>query len=171
MEKLQKYLPGNHSSGKAFARYDESAAEFPEDWKSGVPWDPDLATGNYNIDSQHKQIFRLVSNFTDVCRNNHSPQALQETFDFLADYTVRHFTDEEALQLTYRYPAYEEHRKSHSDFKETISKLREEFISNGSSPRIWQTLTTLMVRWLVKHIKQEDFKIAEYIRQFEKAEK
>jgi hemerythrin-like metal-binding protein len=168
MEKLRKYLPKNHASKRAFARYDEPAAGFLEDWKYGVTWNPELATGNYKIDSQHKQIFRLMSNFVDACMNDQSPQVLQEILDFLTDYTVRHFTDEEALQLSCNYPDYMEHRKSHGEFKETISKLRDDFIYNGSSPQLWQKLTTVMVRWLVKHIKQEDFKIAEYIRQIEK---
>ncbi|MDR2618681.1 MAG: hemerythrin family protein [Treponema sp.] len=165
---MRKYLPKNHASKRAFARYDEPAAGFLEDWKYGVTWNPELATGNYKIDSQHKQIFRLMSNFVDACMNDQSPQVLQEILDFLTDYTVRHFTDEEALQLSCNYPDYMEHRKSHGEFKETISKLRDDFIYNGSSPQLWQKLTTVMVRWLVKHIKQEDFKIAEYIRQIEK---
>jgi hemerythrin-like metal-binding protein len=162
--KLRKYLLPRPSGSASFMKYGDTETGNPSAWKHGVAWNPELATGNYNIDSQHKQIFRILSNLVDASINGQNPAVLEKTLNFLTDYTLKHFTDEEALQLTYNYPGYPEHRQAHDDFKKTVAALRAEFDEKGSSPELWEKVASTIVRWLVKHIKQEDFKIATFIR-------
>jgi hemerythrin-like metal-binding protein len=150
--KLRSYLTKADGAG---------GSDDAEAWKYG--WTPELLTGNREIDSQHKQIFRLTGTLAAACISGHGTEMLGETLDFLASYTERHFADEEALMRDHGYPAYGEHKQLHDDFKITVSNLTEEFKTGGSSRDLLDKVNSVMVHWLVEHIKQEDYKIARWI--------
>ncbi|GHV49767.1 hemerythrin [Synergistales bacterium] len=133
-------------------------------WKQGVAWIPELETGNEEIDSQHKQLFRLTSNLIEACVSGQSAETLGKTLGFLVDYTVEHFRDEEALQLKHNYPDYEKHKKLHDNFKATVGELVAQYKADGSSDKLADVVNTIVVRWLTQHITMEDFKIAAHIR-------
>jgi hemerythrin len=164
LEKLRRIFPGSGTDHSRMIRYGEAGADPSEKWKYGLAWSPDLATGNSIIDSQHKQIFRLTSSLSAACMEGRGKTMLGETLDFLVSYTVRHFIDEEALQKEYRYPAYEAHKKMHDDFRETVTALMDTYKRDGSSAELLEKVNTVIVHWLVEHIKQEDAKIAVHIR-------
>jgi hemerythrin-like metal-binding protein len=164
LSKLRKYLFGTDDKARLI-RYGEGGFDESEKWKYGIAWNPALATGNKDIDSQHKQIFRLTSSLSAACSSGQGLDMLNEALDFLASYTVRHFSDEEALQLKYHFPGYEEHKKLHDDFKKTVSDLVEDFRKNGSSGELLEKVSSIIVHWLVEHIEKEDSKIADYVKQ------
>ncbi|MDR1204424.1 MAG: bacteriohemerythrin [Peptococcaceae bacterium] len=134
------------------------------EWKYGVAWSRELETGNEAIDAQHKELFRLTSDLADMCGKGQDSEALGKALDFLASYTVKHFADEESLQLKYRYPDYENHKKLHDDFKETATQLIAEYKASGSADELSNKVYSVIVHWLVRHIKGEDAKIAAHIR-------
>ena len=80
------------------------------------------------------------------------------------DHTVRHFTDEEALQLEYGYPDYENHRQLHENFKATVNDLARRFNESGSSEELSSDVNKIVLQWLIHHIRNEDKKISEHIR-------
>ncbi|MDR3289550.1 MAG: bacteriohemerythrin, partial [Peptococcaceae bacterium] len=175
VQKLHTYLLSTpHSLPKPEETLPESdsppESDHPETdqtnhWQHGIAWNAELETGNEEIDTQHKQLFKLTSNLVDACAKNQSPAVLSQTLDFLATYTVRHFADEEALQRRYHYPGYQKHKQLHDNFKETVGDLIAQYNTEGSSIDLSDKANTVIVRWLIKHISQEDFKIAAYIRQ------
>jgi len=130
----------------------------------GVIWDDSLLLGNILVDIQHQKLFELATDLAAACRKGNSTEKLQETLEFLANYAIKHFTDEEALQIEYSYPNYERHKQIHNDFKTTIDDLVERFKSSGSSLELNSDINEIIVRWLVNHIKNEDKKISDYIR-------
>jgi hemerythrin len=168
--KLRKYLPRNAAANSAYIKYGEGGEE-SEKWKNGIAWSMDLATGNTEIDTQHKQIFRLTSNLAEASKAGQDPKFLKETLDFLVDYTVKHFTDEEALSSRYNYPGYREHKKLHDDFRTTVAQLSAEYDTRGNSKELWDRATTTVVHWVIQHIKQQDFKLAEFIREMDSMQK
>jgi hemerythrin-like metal-binding protein len=164
LEKLRTYLPHKDAAGTKLIKYGEAENEDSGDWEYGIAWSPDLETGNKDIDSQHKQIFRLTSSLAAACVSGQGSGMLGETLEFLASYTIRHFTDEENLQLEYGYPGYEEHKKLHDEFKITVAALSARYKTSGSSEELLEKVNSVIARWLVQHIKQEDSKIAAHIR-------
>jgi hemerythrin-like metal-binding protein len=160
-KKPREAFPGA-SEGPAYTAL-PSKAGMPE-WKYGVAWTPDLETGNEEIDTQHRQLFKLTSDLVDACTKGQSSTILGEALDFLASYTVKHFADEEALQLKYQYPEYENHKKLHDDFKKTAAALIAEYRATGSSADLSDKVYSVIIHWLVQHIKGEDSKIAAYIQ-------
>jgi hemerythrin-like metal-binding protein len=162
MDKLRLYLlPKNEKPPTPHAAQPQPGLS---GWKYGVAWSPELETGNEEIDSQHRQLFALTSNVVDACAKGRNAAVLEEALDFLASYTVKHFADEEALQLKCGCPEYENHKKLHDDFTKTIAALIAEHKTAGSSAGLSGKVYSVIVRWLVQHIKGEDAKIAAYIR-------
>jgi len=102
--------------------------------------------------AQHKKLFELVSNLICACIHGYDTEKLHETLNFLVNYTVQHFTDEEALQIEFKYPEYDKHKKLHEDFKVTVGGLVKVFKDNGSSVELSNNVNKIVVRWLVNHI-------------------
>ena len=141
-----------------------------------IEWSEDYELGNSFVDSQHKRLFELVGKIGKSCNENEEEEEKEEgeeeeyinniceTLDFLLQYTVQHFSDEEALQLKYNFPEYEYHKKLHEEFEATVSEKVAEFKEKGSTKDLSDTINEFVMAWLVNHILKEDMKIGAYIK-------
>ncbi|GHV40670.1 hypothetical protein AGMMS49546_15010 [Spirochaetia bacterium] len=127
-------------------------------------WDGSLAVGHKMIDEQHQQLFAAINTLIKVCDEGKSADELKKGIDFLNDYTVKHFFEEEQLQKHYAYPDYENHHKLHEAFKATVRELRTQMIMQGPSRALIQDVQKKIGGWLVTHIKGQDVKIGAHIR-------
>jgi len=133
--------------------------------EQGIAWDEELMTGNPLVDMQHQRIFERVSDLVVLCEDGSDVEKLQDTLEYLVNYTIRHFADEEALQLKYGYPDYEYHRKLHEDLKASvIGDLMRKYEESGSSAELSSDVNKIIVRGLANHIKHEDKKMSAHIR-------
>ena len=133
----------------------------------GIKWDDSYSLGNKKVDAQHKQLFGLLSDLVSSCEDKSELIKIQEALDFLVNYAVQHFNDEEALQLECGYPDYERHKELHEAFKVTVTELVKRFVISGSSIELSSDLNKIVVRWLISHIQGEDKKIGKYINKAE----
>ncbi len=69
-------------------------------------WTQDLETGNEIVDKQHKALIEAFNSLLDASMKGYERQELGQTINFLVEYTKKHFSDEEDLQVRYRYPDY-----------------------------------------------------------------
>ena len=127
-------------------------------------WDKSLETGNDLIDSQHKRLVAALNSLLAICREGKGKEELSKSLDFLNDYTIKHFFDEEQLQKKYDYPDYPNHKKLHDDFKAVVRDLKVKMIIKGASDDLINEVRASIGDWLVTLIKGEDAKIAAYIR-------
>ena len=132
--------------------------------KYGIAWNNIYNLGNERVDKQHKRLFELLSDLVDQCTEGCSTEYLKETLDFMVEYTVKHFYEEEALQVRYNFPDYKRHKRLHEDFKLVVGALVQKFVENGSTLELSNNLNRVIVRWMVEHIQQEDRKIGIHIR-------
>lgn len=88
-------------------------------------WKEKYKVGVELIDEQHKELFQRVSHFTQTIRSEEDWEKkldkVKETMDFMKDYVVVHFNEEEAYQEKINYPDIEEHKKAHASFKEGVN--------------------------------------------------
>ena len=133
-----------------------------------IEWSPDLETGNDNIDSQHKQLIAYLNDLLDACVKGSDIDALSGNLNFLVNYAVRHFCDEEETQQKYGYPDYQNHKRMHESFKQTAEALMRDFEENGSSAELSKALYDTVAMWFIQHISREDKKIGEHIRHLER---
>ena len=126
-------------------------------------WKAEYATGNTEIDEQHKQLFKAVNDLISACSSGQGHDVLDPTIKFLVDYTVKHFADEEKLQQQYQYPDFTNHKKLHENFKTTVLKLTKELQEGGTSTVLVGKVNSTIGNWLVNHIQREDKKVADHI--------
>lgn len=127
-------------------------------------WTTDLETGNTLIDQQHKQLIGAINSLLDACAQGRGRAEIQKTIDFLDSYTIKHFSDEEKLQVQYHYPDYVNHRQYHEGFKKVVRDIDAEYKSTGATIAFVAKVNTSIAGWLINHIKKEDVKVARHIK-------
>ena len=137
----------------------------------GLAWKDEYNLGHEWVDMQHRRLFELVGGLVASCVDGSDKEKLKGTLDFLVNYTVHHFDDEEAFQLKYNYPGYKSHKLIHDEFKATVGRLVERFTESGSSAELSSDVNKIVVRWLITHISREDKKIGDHIRNLQRDSK
>ena len=132
--------------------------------KNGFMWDDSYVLGNEKVDAQHHQLFDLVNSLVYFCEDGTDREKIKDSLDFLVNYTVQHFNDEEALQNECKFPGYKEHKNMHEDFKVTVGELVQRYNESGSLTKLGNDIKTIVVKWLVDHILTEDKKIGVHLK-------
>jgi hemerythrin len=129
-----------------------------------MEWTQDLSVGVKEIDDQHKELIRRMNGFFDAMKSGNKEQEILKMLDFLADYVVTHFRDEERLQFSNGYPKYQEHRQMHKDFIADVTQMRSDIQKTGFTAATSSLISTTLVAWLTLHIKKADKEVGAYIR-------
>jgi len=127
-------------------------------------WDSSLETGYEKIDNQHKQLFAIVNSLMEASSSGKGDAALLRTLDFLADYTIKHFADEEQLQIDYEYPDYLNHKQLHDEFKVKVGELKKQVSMEGPTKELIGIVCSTAGSWLLNHIKGDDFRMAAFVK-------
>ena len=127
-------------------------------------WDSSLESGYDKVDNQHRQLVGMVNNLIEASSSGKGDQAVLETLDFLTGYAVKHFSDEEQLQIDYEYPDYLNHKRIHDDFKVTVGELVQKVKTMGPTEVIIGEVSAIIGAWLLNHIKGDDFRMASYVK-------
>lgn len=128
-----------------------------------MEWTQDLSVGVKEIDAQHKELIRRINSFFDVMKSGGKEQEILKMLDFLAEYVVSHFNDEEKLQLSSGYPKYKEHKKLHTDFIADVKKIRSDIENVGFTVATSMVVGSTLVSWLTLHIRKVDKELGAYI--------
>ena len=135
---------------------------------SGSPdalvWDTRFELGDATVDRQHKGLCEITNRLLMQYDLGKDAATLRETMTFFVDYAEHHFENEEALQVRVGYPEYEAHKLLHDDFKNTIEKLTQEYLENGSTDFLIKEIRETCMTWLTDHIQNDDMKIGKYLR-------
>jgi len=126
-------------------------------------WRSEFAIENEMVDYQHKELYRTLSDLVEAGYTGKDFDAIISTMNFLIERTVKHFSDEEALQQSINFPDYQNHKKSHEVFKLKAAELREELKAKGGGNALLMKTVSTIGEWLTNHIRKEDKKIGEYI--------
>lgn len=121
-----------------------------------MEWTQDLKVGVDMIDDQHKELIARMNAFFDSMSHNDKQQKVLEMLAFLEDYVVKHFSEEEKLQLSSGYPLYREHKKLHTDFIADINKIKSDIETIGFTVATAAVVGSTLVSWLTLHIKKVD---------------
>lgn len=127
-------------------------------------WSKEMETGNAAIDSQHHQWIDALNRLLEYCSQGKGREQIRSTLLFLQEYTSKHFADEEALQIKYKYPGYAAHKQYHDGFKRVVREIVSEYDRSGPTIVLIGKINTSLGGWFVNHIKREDVQVAEHIR-------
>ena len=135
--------------------------------KQGIAWNDKFKIGYERVDAQHHRLFELASDLVCACMDGSDTAKLKSTIDFLFNYTVEHFYDEESIQVQWSYPGYKEHKQLHEDFKVVVTDIVQKYNENGSSQELSNNVNKIIIKWIINHIQNEDKKIGEYIKKMD----
>ena len=121
------------------------------------PWDDNFNTGLPTVDEQHRNLVRLINRLADHVAFRADGLVLDRLFDELTDYTVYHFTSEEAIWREFMPDDhYEvEHRKAHATFVQEVVRLRSE-LTTRPLISVAEEVLGFLARWLASHILESD---------------
>ena len=129
-----------------------------------VEFDNSLVTGNAEIDHQHEEWIERINKLLGSCENGTCKVEAIKMLDYMAEYTEFHFQAEEKLQEEVEYPALEEHKKKHDEFRKAVGELYEMLQEEeGPSNAFVEAVKNNVVKWLIHHIQSFDTSVATYI--------
>ncbi|HYW79672.1 MAG TPA: bacteriohemerythrin [Thermoguttaceae bacterium] len=129
-----------------------------------LQWDNSLSVGIELIDGQHQMLIQRLDEFAAAVQANLGVTQIVKTLTFLIEYTEFHFDAEEKHMADSGYPGLESHHQMHEDLKTTLAGLEQDFREDGATEVLAESIHTLMVNWLVKHIREVDTQFSAYLK-------
>ena len=125
-------------------------------------FDKSLETGNHLIDTQHRELIKAINDLLDACKAGKGRDKICSTGKYMAEYTAKHFGDEEVLQNKAKYPDYPNHKKLHEGFKKDIAEVNKELAAEGPTIAAVAKMNA-KAAWLINHIKTQDVRLAKHL--------
>ncbi len=128
-----------------------------------VEWTEALSTNFPEIDEQHKELISRINTLLEACAGNKPREEVGRVIDFLEEYVVTHFNNEENRILDIDYPGYRQHKNEHAIFVERVADLQRKFRDEGADPDVLHLATRTLMEWLDVHIRRTDRKLGEHL--------
>lgn len=129
-----------------------------------VQWTEALSTGAPEIDEQHKELINRINALLDACAGNRPRDEVGLVIDFLEEYVVAHFNNEENRMVATGYSEYRQHKSEHAIFIERVADVKRKFQSEGAAAEVLHLATRTLMEWLDVHIRRTDRKLGEHLR-------
>src|SRR5574343_2072604 len=126
-----------------------------------IVWEHKLDTGIDVIDAQHRRIVDYINDL-EVAKNKGDTKLVHEVIEQLIDYTQSHFGFEEAMMEEAGYTFLKPHKKVHELF---IKRVTEFTMRAAKGEDIADELHSMLTKWLLNHIANEDRDYAEAVKQ------
>lgn len=128
-------------------------------------WDTSLSVGVAAIDNQHQLWIRRLGDIADAIDTFQGPQRVGEALSFLIDYTDFHFATEERAMDATQYPDMASHKAKHAELLDTLEQLEDEFLEDGATHILADSINTLIFNWLTNHIREVDVRFGAFIKE------
>ena len=116
-----------------------------------VEWRPEFLVGVEEVDSQHRQLFVMISRLREAIDQQAAADELQMMLDGLVVYLKEHFGCEESLLAG--HPGWSEHHRQHWRFTEKVLHFLREFKrSKGQGGNdLAMEICDFLCGWLQEH--------------------
>ena len=128
-----------------------------------INWNDSMLVGVPQIDKQHQSLVKAINQLCEACTQGKGRSELEQTLDFVVNYTKDHFRDEEKFQVQNGYPGATTHKWMHTQFIMQVGTLVQEFKTVGPSVTLVGKMNQALVGWVINHIKTEDKKVGDFI--------
>ena len=127
-----------------------------------LSWRREYEVGVWQIDAEHRSLFKLVNEFHDTHARGHSRKEIARVLNRLVAYAEEHFQHEERLMSENDYPLLDQHREQHGALVSSIFAIEERLAHDiaGAGAEILQFIR----KWLVEHIIRNDMHIGDYLQ-------
>jgi len=119
-----------------------------------LEWNESLETGIVEIDIQHQNLFNIFKVLKDAIDNGKSSMVIKYIIDEIGRYGQYHMTAEEGILKKYNLFS-EKHTQEHEEFKNTVGKFREKYISTKDKV-LAKEISEYLYTWVTNHIMKTD---------------
>lgn len=123
-------------------------------------WDTSLATNVPHIDRQHQELIQRINGLLEAMKAGKGKDEIGRLLQYVKDYTVKHFREEEMEMARRKSPVAEINKKGHQQFVTAIDQLSARFHSEGPTATLVLEMQRRLLDWLVSHIRAIDTKLA-----------
>jgi len=129
-------------------------------------WSRQMSVGNETLDSEHKNIFKLVNEVDRAIRSKNSSR-FSETLKALDQATRKHFASETKIALAINYNFDHHHLEHQYILKEMLAIEKELAAYHGKwSESIAEHYFQFLSAWAIDHIDQDDMKMKALLETF-----
>ena len=128
-----------------------------------VEWCEQFETGHPLVDHQHQSLFGLMNELDQALTDGASEEALWVRLLRLHELTREHFRGEERLMQELGFPDLPAHRAEHTKILLNGERLMEQY--RRGQLRLAEALPGRLHGWGIKHILEDDQRMATFIRQ------
>ncbi len=124
-------------------------------------WTPELTVNHDLLDSQHVEMFRLLSAAASALGG--TTEESEAAVAAFSDALVAHVAAEEQLMEETLYPERGRHRTAHELFVADFVQMRAELAAEGPTPLVVDWVRRRIPEWLRFHIRVNDAPLADYL--------
>ena len=131
-----------------------------------LEWREDYNVGHPLIDSQHRRIVEVINTVYNLVKGQGDKGELSKALGALLDYTIEHFTLEESIIKSIRFPESEEHKLLHLKMRNSTQNI---VLRNEKEPfaEIAEETLTLLKNWWLNHIRRVDIQYKPYLEKLD----
>jgi diguanylate cyclase (GGDEF)-like protein/hemerythrin-like metal-binding protein/PAS domain S-box-containing protein len=128
------------------------------------PWSDNFATGIGTIDEQHRQLVDLLNKLAVHMSQGSDELTLNAVYDELTDYTVYHFSTEEAIWREHlgEDALMASHQETHQGFVADVLRMRGLLVSKERDRGV-EEMVSFLAHWLAFHILETDAHMAQIV--------
>ena len=124
---------------------------------------PEYYIGIEMIDEEHKQLFQYADEAYELLHDEFTPDKydkMNTILQNLRDYTVKHFTDEEAYMESIHYKKIFTQKIQHQEFVQKLDEFMEHHKDEvEDQDKQIMDMLEFLTEWLVNHILHVDGQI------------
>ena len=131
-----------------------------------ITWDDSYSVNNAEIDAQHKKWIEIHNKLDHILLSGSNAEvsnAVTETLQAMQEYANYHFRAEEQYMKEINYPDVVAHRRLHTDFDDYLYSYKRK-VQSGELV-LNSELMSILKKWLLNHIMQEDQKYRAFLTQ------
>ena len=123
-------------------------------------FDKEFRLGIDSVDNEHVRLVDMLNQVHALLSEGKRDEARQFFTQTLSGYVNEHFANEEKFMQSIGYPALDEHRKIHENFKKSFQELVPQ-IASADEAAFRKALTDAFT-WIITHIGKTDRKYASF---------
>lgn len=123
-------------------------------------WNDKLIIGVNEMDNEHKVLVEKINSLVEELEAQYTRKdtpKLMSSFSDLANYTIKHFKDEEAFMQSIAYPQLASHKKIHEKLLNQVGAYGEKIQKGNLNDK---ELISFLRNWLISHIMGVDTQYA-----------
>ncbi len=126
-----------------------------------IQWKDEYSVGIAHIDQDHKQLIKLLNQFTVAYDHAMSEDFEKEALKELINYTQYHFEREEKLMSENDYPDFEAHQAQHKEMIKKVGTFVDLYNEKGHNAL--KEISDYLTVWLISHINGTDKEYTQYL--------